>query len=256
MTGMSEGDGVFQLEGRQPILETLRAGHRVRRLLVARGERHGSIAEILRLARENGVPVDEVPPEELARRAQTRAHQGVIALVPPPPLVGLSDLIAAARHRGEDPLLVVSAEIQDPQNLGSLIRSAEAAGAHGIVIPRHRAAWLTPAVAKAAAGALAHLPVARVVNLPRALEDLKKEGIWICGADPDADKAYYEADLRGPLALVVGSEGRGIPRLVRRCCDFVVSIPMSGKVASLNAAVAGAILLFEVRRQRRTASGA
>ncbi len=242
-----------QIEGRRPVLEALRAGRPLRRLLVARGERHGLLLEIIRLAREQGIRIEEVPPADLERRARTRVHQGVVALAAAEPPVDVANLLARARQRGEAPLLLIAAGIQDPQNLGSLIRSAEAAGAHGVVIPRHRAAGLTPAVAKAAAGALAHLPVAEAVNLSQTIEMLKKEGLWVCGADPGAETSYHEADLGGPLALVVGSEGRGMPRLVRETCDFLVRIPMAGRVASLNAAVAGAILMFEAQRQRRAA---
>lgn len=240
-----------QIEGRNPVLEALRGGLPVARVLLARGDRHGAVREILALARARGVPVEEVAPEELARRATTRVHQGVIAEAAPRGPVAVEDLLAEARRRGEPPFLVLAAEVQDPQNLGSLLRSAEAAGAHGVVVPRHRSARLTPAVIKASAGAAAHLAVAETPNLARCLEGLKERGLWVCGADPGAERAYYEADLRGPLVVVVGSEGRGIPRLVREKCDFLVRIPMGGRVASLNVAVAAAIILFEARRQRQ-----
>ncbi len=239
-----------QVEGRNPVLEALRSGQPVRRVLVARGEHHGAVREILALARAQGVPVEEVAPEDLARCATTRVHQGVIAETAPRGYVEVEDLLAAAERRGEPPFLVLAAEVQDPQNLGSLLRSAEAAGAHGVIVPRHRSAQLTPAVIKASAGAAAHLAVAQTGNLTRCLELLKARGLWVCGADPRGKQAYYEADLRGPLVLVVGSEGRGIPRLVLETCDFLVRIPMKGRVSSLNVAVAAAIILFEVRRQR------
>lgn len=243
--------GAGQIEGRRPVLEALRSGRPLLRILIARGERRGTLREVAALAEARGVPVEEVAADALARQALTRAHQGVIALAPPPGYVEVEDLLAAARRRGEPPFLLVAAEVQDPQNLGSLLRSAEAAGVHGVVIPRHRAASITPAVEKAAAGATAYLPVARTVNVARCLEDLKARGVWVCGADPRAELAHYQADLRGPLAVVVGSEGRGIPRLVRERCDFLVRIPMRGRVASLNVAVAAAVILFEAARQRR-----
>lgn len=231
--------------------EALRAGRPVRLLLVARAAGSGAVQRLLASARERGIPIKEVPREELDRRALSRAHQGVIALVAPKEMTDVDAMIELARSRGEPPLIVVAAEIQDPQNLGSLIRSAEAAGAHGLIFPRHRSAPLSPAVLKASAGAAEYLLLSEVTNLSRCLEELKERGLWVCGADQNAEKVCYEVDLTGPLALVVGGEGRGIPRLVRERCDFLVRIPMSGRVGSLNAAVAGAVLLFEILRQRR-----
>ncbi len=242
---------VTQIEGRQPVLEALRSGRPLLRILLARGERRGTLREIALLARARGVPVDELPAADLRRRARTGAPQGVIALAAPPRYADVDDLLALARSRGEPPFLVVAAGVQDPRNLGALLRSAEAAGVHGVIVPKHRAAGLTPAAEKAAAGAAAFLPVAMVTNLAACLERLKERGIWVCGADPRGERLYYEADLRGPLAVVVGSEGRGIPRLVRERCDFLVRIPMRGRVASLNVAVAAAIILFEAQRQRQ-----
>lgn len=239
-----------QLEGRNPVLEALRSGRRVHRILLARGERHGAVLDILRLARECGVPVEEIDRREMDRRARTRAHQGVVALAPPRAYASLDDLLERARARGEPPFVVVAAGLQDPQNLGSLLRSAEAAGAHGVLLPERRSAGLTPAAIKASAGASEHLPVVRVVNLARTLEELKEHGLWVFGADPAGDRSYFEADLRGPLAVVVGSEGEGMPRLVRERCDGLIRIPMRGRVGSLNAAVAAAIILFEACRQR------
>lgn len=239
-----------QLEGRNPVLEALRSGRPLHRILVARGERHGSVLDILRFAHESGVPVEEVDRRELDRRSGCRAHQGVLALAAARAYATLEDILQNAGGRGEAPFLVVAAGLQDPQNLGSLLRSAEAAGAHGVILPERRSVGLTPAAVKASAGASEHLPVARVVNLARALEGLKERGLWVYGADPGGDRPYFEADLRGPLALVIGSEGRGMPRLVRERCDGLIRIPMKGRVGSLNAAVAAAIILFEASRQR------
>lgn len=239
-----------QLEGRNPVLEALRSGRPLQRILVARGERRGTVLDILRFARELGVPVEEVDPREMDRRSSSRAHQGVLALAAPRAYATLDDILCNARERGEAPFLVVAAGLQDPQNLGSLLRSAEAAGAHGVLLPERRAVGLTPAAVKASAGASEHLLVARAVNLARAMEELKERGLWVYGADPTGDRSYFEADLRGPLALVVGSEGKGMPRLVRERCDGLIRIPMRGLVGSLNAAVAAAIILFEASRQR------
>lgn len=243
---------VTQIEGRRPVLEALRSGRPLLRVLVAAGATGAALAEIARLAGARGVPLEQRPAAELGRRARTRAHQGVIALAPAPRYAEVDEILAAARARGEPPLVVVAAQVQDPQNLGAILRAAEAAGAHGVVVARHRAAGLTPAVEKASAGAAAHLPVARVANLAACLARLKEEGLWVCGADPAGPLVYYEADLTGPLALVVGSEGRGIPPLVRARCDLLVRIPMRGRVASLNVAAAAAVLLFESLRQRQT----
>lgn len=239
-----------QVEGRNPVLEALKAGRPVYNLVVAKGEPHGSLREILRLAREKGIKVQEVPREVLDRRALSGSHQGVIALVAAAPPVDLDDILADCRQPGVTPLLVVAAGLQDPQNLGALIRCAEAVGAQGLIIPRHRSAPVTPAVVRASAGAAEHLSVATVTNLNRCFEGLKREGIWIYGADPEAETTCYEADLTGPLALVVGGEGRGLPRLLLERCDFRVRIPMRGRVNSLNVSVAAAVILYECLRQR------
>lgn len=248
-----ERSELLQVEGRRPVLELLRGHHPVHRVLVAAGRRGPSVEEVWSLARERGVPVEMVDPDELARRAQTDSHQGVIALADPPRLLEPGDLLAVAARRGEPPLLLVCAEIQDPHNLGALFRTAEAAGAHGAVIPKHRSAPLSATVYKSSAGALVHLPVARVTNLSRAIEELKAAGVWTVAADPAGPRAYDQCDLTGPVAIVLGSEGRGVPRLVRERCDELVSIPMRGRVGSLNVSVAGGILLFEAARQRRLA---
>lgn len=238
-----------QIEGRNPVTEALRSGRGAKRLLVARGIRRG-LRPILDLAADSGVPVQEVDRAELDRRALSRGHQGVMLLVEPRRYLDIAEMLELARPGGEDPFLLVAAGIEDPHNLGSLIRSAEGAGVHGVIIPSRRAAGITAAVVKASAGATEYVPVARVVNLVQALEELKKAGLWVYGADAAAPATCYETDLTGPVALVVGGEGRGIRRLVGEHCDSLVSIPIQGRVGSLNAAVAGALVMFEIRRQR------
>ncbi len=248
MTG-SAAAGESQIEGVHAVLEALRAGRNVHKVFLAR-EGGGRLTEVARLARARGVPVVEVPRRFLARRAATPAHQGVLALVAPRPPAALREVLDLAAARGEPPLVLVAAGVQDPRNLGSLVRSAEAAGAHGLCFPVRRGASLGPAALKAAAGAAEHLPLWSVVNVSQALRQLKEAGLWVAGAEPLAGLRLWEADLTGPCAVVVGGEERGLPAPVRRACDLLVSIPMLGRIESLNVAVAGALLLFEARRQR------
>lgn len=239
-----------QVYGRNPVLEALRAERPLNKILIARGDRHGSIHQITALARERDIPVIPVDPRELDALTGGGNHQGVVAQAASFAYAELDTIIASARERGEDLLVVVLDGIEDPQNLGSLIRTAEAAGAHGIVIPKRRAAGLTDTVARVSAGAIEHLPVARVANISQALDELKQAGCWTVGGDMSGERTCYEQDLRGPLAIVVGSEGKGIARLVKERCDHLVRLPMRGRVGSLNAAVAGALLIYEVLRQR------
>ena len=235
-----KGEGSLdQIEGRNPVIEALRAGREINKLLVARGSKAGSMKEILALARSASVPVQEVDREKLDGMAASRAHQGVIALAASKEYASVEDMLALASERSEDPLLLILDGIEDPQNLGSLLRTADAAGVHGVIIPQHRAAGLTAAVAKASAGAIEYVPVARVVNLSRTIDELKGKGLWVAGSDASGERAHFSADLKGPLAIVVGSEGNGIGRLVREKCDFLVRLAMRGHVDSLNAAVAG-----------------
>lgn len=240
--------------GRQPVREALRAGRRqTYRLLVAAGLRHtGIVGEVLTLARQAGVPWQEVDRHELDRLGDDANHQGVAAEVSGYPYAELSDLLQAAREAAEPAFLLLLDHLQDPQNLGSLLRSAEAAGVHGVVIPGRRAAGVTPAAVRASAGAAEHVQVALVTNLVRTMKSLQGDGLWLAGLEamPEA-LLYTEADLSGPLGLIVGSEGQGLARLVRETCDFVIRLPLYGQVESLNAGVAGAIALYEARRQRR-----
>ena len=235
------------LAGRNPIREALRAGRPVEKLLVASGELSGAAQEIIGMAREAGAVVQKVDRSRLD--ALYPAHQGMLAYVAAVPYVELSDILDAAAAKGEDPFLILLDGVTDPHNLGAIVRSAECAGAHGVVIPERRAAGLTPAAAKAAAGALNHMPVARVKNLNRAIEELQAAGVWVVGTAMDGENAL-EADLSGPVALVIGSEGEGVSRLTLEKCDRTVSLPMKGRIESLNASVAAGILMYEIVRAR------
>ncbi len=235
------------LAGRNPIREALKVGRPVEKLLVASGDLSGTAREIVRLAKEAGAVVQTVDRSRLDQICP--AHQGMLAYVAAAPYVELSDILAAAAAKGEAPFLVLLDGITDPHNLGAIIRTAECAGAHGVVVPERRAAGLTPAAAKAAAGALDHLPIARVKNLNRAIEELQGRGVWVVGTAMDGEDAF-SADLSGPVALVIGSEGEGIARLTLEKCDRVVALPMKGKTESLNASVAAGILMYEIVRAR------
>jgi len=238
-----------QVEGRRPVLEALRSGRRVAEVRLSRTAR--GTDEIRRVASRNGVRVRFVPREEIDRVATTRAPQGVIALVEDFSYVSVADLLARAERDAEPALIVALDGVTDPGNLGAVARCAEAAGAHGLVLPGRRSAGVGPAAGKASAGALEHLPVARVVNLQRALHDLSSSGVWVVALDAEADHLLYDLPIAAePLCLVVGGEGRGVSRLVRERADYRVRIPMLGSVASLNAAAAAAVALFEIRRRR------
>lgn len=236
--------------GRYPVLEALRSKRRVHRIMIAQGPRDAGLTQVLDQARRVGVTVEPVARRRLDEISKSANHQGVVALVAPREYAELDDILARAKERGEEALVVVLDAIQDVQNLGSLVRTAEAVGAHGVVIPEHRAAGLTPAVDKTSAGAVEFLPVARVTNITRTLDDLKKRGLWCIGLDGSARTRFDQANLKGPIALVVGNEGKGISRLAREHCDLLINLPMRGHVGSLNAAVAGSIALYEIWRQR------
>lgn len=234
--------------GRNAVMEALKAGRPLDSVLIARGERQGSIGAIVARCRENGIPVKETDSRKMDFMAQN--HQGVIAVAACKDYVTLDELFAVAEQRGEPPFFIVCDELEDPHNLGAILRTAEAAGAHGVVVPRRRAVGLTGAVYKASAGAVEYVPVARVANITDALKEMKKRGVWVYGLDMDGED-WCSADLTGAMALVVGSEGRGVSRLVRENCDFVLSLPMVGKINSLNASVACGIVLYEASRQRQ-----
>lgn len=236
------------IAGRNAVSEALRAGRAIDRLLVARGERGGSASVLIAKARERGIPIKEVDSRKLDAMCGTH-HQGLAAIAACKSYATVEELLAAAKERGEAPFLVVCDGLEDPHNLGAVVRTAEAVGAHGVIIPKRRSAGLTAAVYKASAGAIEYMPVARVANIADTLRELKKQGVWIYGLDMDGEP-WCKADLTGAAALVVGSEGRGLSRLVREQCDFVLSLPMAGQVNSLNASVACGVLLYEAARQR------
>lgn len=235
------------LAGRNPIREALKGGAPLEKLLVAEGDLSGAARDIVRMAREAGVVVQFVERYRLDQIYP--AHQGLLAFRSARAYATIEDILARAKEKGEEPLVVVLDQVTDPHNLGAIIRSSECAGAHGVVIPERRAAGLTPACEKAAAGALAHMPVARVKNLNRALEELKRAGLWVVAAALEGENALT-ADLSGPLALVIGSEGEGISHLTLSLCDRCVTLPMLGKISSLNASVAAGVLLYQVVRAR------
>ena len=243
-----EADGF--IEGRNAVTEALRAGTSIDKVYLAKGETSSALGFIASTARSRGIVVAEADRRKLDAMSRTHAHQGVIALAAVREYADIPDMLSAAAARGEPPLLVVCDELSDPHNLGAVIRTAECAGAHGVIIPKRRSAGLTAIVAKTSAGAVSHMPVARVSNLPACLKELKKQGLWIFGTDAAGERLLYEADLKGPAAIVIGSEGSGMGRLVSETCDFLVRIPMRGKLNSLNASAAAAILLYEAVRQR------
>ena len=236
-------------EGRDAVMELLRAGRTVDKLFVA-PDQNGRMADILAMAKQAGAVITQVDRRKLDAMSETGVHQGVIAQAAAHAYVSLDDILQTAADRGEQPLILICDGLTDPHNLGAVIRSAETAGAHGVVIPKRRSVGLTATAAKASAGAIEHIGVARVTNLAAAIDELKEKGVWVFGADAGGDKQLYDADFAGSTAIVIGSEGNGLSRIVREKCDFIVSIPMKGKVNSLNASAAAAVLLYEAVRQR------
>lgn len=237
------------IEGRNAVTEALRAGTPIDKLFILDGCQDGPISTIKREARKKDIPVKYVAKERLDQMSTTGKHQGVIAYGASYEYAEVDDILAKARDKGEDPFIILLDGIEDPHNLGAIIRSANQAGAHGVIIPKDRAVGLTATVARASAGALAYTPVARVTNIGQCIESLKKEGIWFACADMDGD-CMYDVNLTGPIGLVIGAEGEGVGRLVKSKCDYVASIPMKGDIDSLNASVAAGILSFEIVRQR------
>ena len=244
----AENDGV--IEGRNAVVEALRAGVNIDKIFIMKGETDSILGHIASTAREKGIVVVDADRRKLDGMSRTHSHQGVIALAACREYVSVDDILAIAWEKGENPLIVVCDELTDPHNLGAVIRTADAAGAHGVIIPKRRSAGLTAIVAKTSAGAVAHVPVARVANLTATLKELKDEGVWVFGTAAEGNTELYKADLKGPAAIVIGSEGDGMGRLVTENCDFTVSIPMFGKINSLNASAAAAVLLYEAVRQR------
>ena len=244
----AEADGV--IEGRNAVIEALRAGETIDKIYILKGETDKTLGHIASKARAAGIVVVDADRRKLDNMSRTHAHQGVIALASVREYVSVESILNSAREKGEAPLLVVCDEISDPHNLGAIIRTAYCAGAHGVIIPKRRSAGLTSVVAKTSAGAVSYLPVARVPNLPALLKELKGQGVWVFGTAAGGTTDLYHVDLKGPAAIVIGSEGEGMSRLVEENCDFLVSIPMKGGLNSLNASAAAAVLLYEAVRQR------
>lgn len=241
--------GADIIAGRNAIAEALKAGRAIDSLYVQRGERSGALQAIVMKAKEAGASIKEADPVKLAHMCGGANHQGVVAVAAVKEYASVEDLFQRAEERGEPPFFIVCDELEDPHNLGAVIRTAECAGAHGVIVPKRRSVGLTYAVGKASAGAVEHLPVARVGNLPSLLEELKSRGLWIYAADMDGSP-WCQTDFSGPVALVIGSEGKGVGRLIKEKADFIVSLPLKGHINSLNASVAAGILCYEVARQR------
>ena len=237
--------------GRNAVTEALRSGRPIDKILVARGERSGSVGKIISMCRDKGIVVKEVDLKKLDFMCPHTSHQGVVAVAAACEYSSVDDIFALAEERNEKPFIIICDDIEDPHNLGAIIRTAECAGAHGVIIPKRHGAGLTYIVGKTSAGAIEHLPVARVSNLASTIKELKDKGVWIYGADMNGTD-YTKTDFSGSVGLVIGSEGKGIGHLIRENCDFIVSIPLMGKISSLNASVAAGVLMYEVARNRNS----
>ena len=239
-----------QIEGRNSVLELLESERDINKILIAKGERHGSINKIITIAKQRKIVIAEVERQKLNAISETNNHQGVIAIVPPFNYVEVEDILNEAKSKKEDAFILILDGIEDPHNLGSIIRTAETAGVHGVIIPKRRAASVNATVSKSSAGAVEHVKIARVNNINETIKYLKEEGLWICGTDGEAKDYYYNQNLKGPMVIVIGSEGFGMSRLVKENCDFLVKIPMKGKITSLNASVSAGIVIYEAVKQR------
>ena len=247
-----ENDREDIIEGRNAVIEALRAGRIIDKIFIQKGDTDKTLGHIASRAREAGIVVVDADKRKLDNMSRTHSHQGVIALTALREYCTVQDILNIAEERGEPPFVIVCDEISDPHNLGAIIRTAEAVGVHGIVIPKRRSAGVTSIVDKTSAGAVEHMAVARVANLTSAIKELKDAGLWVYGTAADGSTSMWETDLTGPICLVIGSEGDGMGRLVRENCDFLVSIPMKGKVSSLNASAAASVLMYEILRRRET----
>ena len=239
-----------QVEGRNAVLELLESGRDINKILVANGEKHGSIHKILAIAKERKIIVTEIEKNKLNQIAQTPNNQGVIAIVPPYDYCEVEDILDEAKRKNEKPFILILDGIEDPHNLGSIIRTAETAGVHGIIIPKRRAASVNSTVSKVSAGAVEYMKIARVNNINETIRYLKEQDVWICGTDMDTDTIDTKQDYKMPIAIVIGSEGFGMSRLVKENCDFLVKIPMKGRITSLNASVSAGIIMYEVVKNR------
>ena len=240
-----------RIEGRNPVAEALKSGRNIDKLYIKKGQNQGSIIPIIAMAKKKGIQITEVDSHKLDSMSETGAHQGVIALCAAAEYKTVEDILNIAKEKGEPPFIVILDRVTDPRNLGSVIRTANCAGVHGVLISKHDSVGLTSVCAKASAGAVEYTPVARVNNLAKTIDELKKQNIWVTGADASGERDLYESDLKGAVAIVIGSEGEGISRLVLDKCDFKVKIPMKGNVNSLNASVAAALFIYEAARQNR-----
>ena len=240
-----------QIEGRNSVLELLESGKDINKIYIERGEKQGSIHKIIAKAKERGIVLVEMDKNKLKQMSQTENYQGVIAIVPPFEYCEVEDILDEAKKRDENSFILILDGIEDPHNLGAIIRTAETAGVHGIIIPKRRAASVNSTVAKVSAGAVEYMKIARVNNINDTIRYLKDNGVWIIGTDINAAKYYYEEDFKGPIAVVIGSEGFGMNRLVKENCDLLVKIPMKGQVTSLNASVSAGITIYEVVKQRK-----
>nr|WP_017553266.1 23S rRNA (guanosine(2251)-2'-O)-methyltransferase RlmB [Heyndrickxia coagulans] len=237
------------IAGKNPVLEALRAGREINKIWIAEGSQKGATKQVMELARERKVAVQFVPKKRIDQVAD-EAHQGVLALVAAYRYAETGDMFKLAKERNEHPFILILDELEDPHNLGSILRTADAVGAHGVIIPKRRSVALTATVAKASTGAIEHIPVARVTNLSQTIAGLKQQGLWIAGTDASGTTDYRQMDADLPLGLVIGSEGRGMSRIVKEACDFLIRLPMAGHVTSLNASVAAGLLMYEVYRKR------
>ena len=242
-----------QVEGRNAVLELLESDRDINKIYISDGEKHGSINKIIALAKEKKIIINEVSKAKINQMAQTENNQGVIAIVPPFNYCEIEDILEVAKNKKEKPFIVILDGIEDPHNLGSIIRTAETAGVHGIIIPKRRAVAVNSTVSKVSAGAVEHIKIARVNNINETINYLKENDIWIYGTDMNTDKYYYDEDFTGNIAIVIGSEGFGMSRLVKENCDFLIKIPMEGHINSLNASVSAGIVMYEIMKQRRNA---
>ena len=242
------------IAGRNPVIEALRSDRDINKIIIAEGSQKGQMQVVLGLAKERNILVQFVPKQKVDQLTD-ESHQGVVAQVAAYQYAEVDDILQNAADKGEDAFILILDELEDPHNLGSILRTADAAGVHGIIIPKRRAVGLTATVAKLSTGAIEYVPVARVTNLARTIDELKERGVWVFGTDADGSQDYRNMDATMPLALVIGSEGKGMGRLIREKCDFLVHLPMSGQVTSLNASVAAALLMYEVHRKRRPIEG-
>jgi len=238
------------IEGRNAVIEALKSDRTIEYILIAKGDMVGSISVVLGLAKEKGIVTKEVDRRKLDQMSQTSSHQGVIAVITPYKYFELNDIFKYAEEKGEKPFIIILDEIEDPHNFGSIIRTAEVCGAHGIIIPKRKNVGATPIVYKTSAGAIEHMKIAKVTNINAAIEEMKERGMWVYGADMDGENYIFNTDLTGAVALVIGSEGRGISKLTKEKCDVLVKIPMVGKITSLNASVAGGIMMYEIMKQK------